>query len=130
MGKKKGGMAKPGYPEMGAPPPQQMPMQPSAGGQAPPPQMMTPSGQGGFAPPRQMPQQMPMMPPQAQGNAYGRMGQMNPKFQMGRMGMPPPNAAMLMDPYGGDTFQAPPPQANRQRMMQMIQQLRGGMNRG
>ena len=81
MGKKKGGMAKPGYPEMGAPPPQQgMPMQPPAGGQAPPPQMMTPSGQGGFAPPRQMPQQgMPMMPPQAQGHAYGRMGQMNPQ---------------------------------------------------
>ena len=74
MGKKSKPQSPMGMPQQG------MPMQPPAGGQAPPPQMLTPSGQGGFAPPRQMPQQdMPMMPPQAQGHAYGRMGQMNPQ---------------------------------------------------
>ena len=95
MGKKSKPQSPMGMPQQG------MPMQPPAGGQAPPPQMMTPSGQGGFAPPRQMPQQgmpmmpqqdmpmmpqqgMPMMPPQAQGHAYGRMGQMNPQ-QMERI---------------------------------------------
>ena len=121
MGKKSKPQSPMGMPQQG------MPMQPPAGGQAPPPQMMTPSGQGGFAPPRQY-GQPPMMPPQAQGHAYGRMGQMNPKFQMrqDKMGMPPPNAAMPMDPYGGDTFKAPPPQANKQSLMAMLQRLRQG----